>query len=227
MIQRNSSEIAQLGQVRQSQIMALGIGLAGINATSLPAVLKHGQQLSLLRKTDEPTLLKALIVLIGLTNDALNVNRMSPVQMLDAARHILKTYWYFKPEEIAYVFDQGRSGKYGKSYNRLDLEVLTNWLHAYDTDERLSICERGRSENVDNEEQKLSTQAVVDSYQRFAEGEPLLQEKIEAERRNADYQIRRQTHNYHVFRESYFQKRDANQSTTPDHDNVPTAESSG
>ncbi|WP_460910622.1 hypothetical protein [Spirosoma areae] len=210
---RNGAEVERLHQVRAGHIMAVGIGLSAITANGLPAILKHGTQLSVIRQTDEAVLLKSLIILIGLTNDALNVPRMNASQMLDAARHILKTFWYFKPEEIAYAFDQGRAGRYGKVYNRLDLEILEGWLLAYDIDERNALCERGRSENADEaqESTKLSVDAVRDSYQRFAEGEPTLQQKKEAEKRLADQQERRERYNYHHFREQYFSGKDSPQ----------------
>ncbi|GAB3783223.1 hypothetical protein GCM10028818_40730 [Spirosoma horti] len=204
--QQNPMEVNRLQQMRAGHIMAVGIGLSAITANGLPDVLKNGTQLSVLRKTDESTLLKALLILIGLTNDALNVPRMNPAQMLDAARHITKSFWYFKPEEIAYAFDQGRSGRYGKVYNRLDLEILEGWLLAYDTTERLALCERGRSEEQHQNENdnRLSVDAVRQSYQRFADGEPTLQQKRETQKRLEDQQERRERHNYHNFKEQYF-----------------------
>lgn len=203
--------LARLETVRQRQILAVGIGLSGITANALPAVLKHGEQLSLLRKKDEPTLLKALIILIGLTNEALNLPRMNAAQMIDAARHIVKTFWYLKPEEIAYAFDQGRAGCYGPAYNRLDLEGLEKWLRAYDTGERLALCERARSEPDEEIDARLSVKAVQESYQRFADGEPLLQQKKDADKREGDRQERIARSQYYQFRENYFATR--NQST--------------
>lgn len=204
-MKQQQHEIAALETKRTAQIRAVGMGLSSITVSSLPAIMKTGAQLSGLRKTDEASLIKALVVLIGLTNDALNVPRMNPMQMVDAARYIIKTYWYLKPEEVSYAFDRGRAGAYGTVYNRLDLEIVQGWLHKYDLTERLHISEQIRSLDAEKLEvdNRHSVEAVRQSYQRFKEGEMTTQQKIDAQRRDDDRANRMANHNYYVFREKY------------------------
>lgn len=49
---------------------------------------------------------------------------------------ILGKYWWMKIEEIAYVFNQGKNGAYGRSNKNLSPDEILNWIHTYDTNER-------------------------------------------------------------------------------------------
>lgn len=55
---------------------------------------------------------------------------------------IFKSYWYLSLEEIAYVFKKGISGDYKMPYNKLDVSTVMDWIHQYDSKERLAIAER-------------------------------------------------------------------------------------
>lgn len=65
---------------------------------------------------------------------------------------ILKQYYYLTLEEIAYVFNKGIIGTYVVPYNKLDSSVVFDWLHRYDSKERIAIAER--RDSIKKEEQR-------------------------------------------------------------------------
>ena len=67
---------------------------------------------------------------------------------------IYKSYWYFTLEEIAYVFKKGITGDFKKPYNKLDIETVLDWLHEYDSKERLYLLEK-RDHNKKMEAKQL------------------------------------------------------------------------
>ncbi len=225
-MKQQQHEIAVLEQKRTAQIQAVGMGLTSITVNSLPAILKGGAQLSLLRKNDETSLVKALIVLIGITQEALNVPRMAPMQMVDAARMMIKVYWYLKPEEVSYAFERGRSGAYGTVYNRLDLEILQSWLHKYDLTERQNMCDQMRSSDAEKLEadRHHSVEQVKESYQRFKAGGLTVQQQIDANRREREQTERKARHHFYVFREEYFNKRKSEADVPLADENLPINE---
>ena len=67
---------------------------------------------------------------------------------------ILKQYYYLTIEELAYVFNKGITGAYVMPYNKLDSSVVFDWIHRYDSRERIAIAER-RDAKKKGEQRKL------------------------------------------------------------------------
>lgn len=82
---------------------------------------------------------------------------------------ILKQYYYLSLEEIAYVFNKGIMGTYLMPYNKLDSSVVFDWIHRYDSKERLAIAER-RDANKWEEQRKLEEQAFKGVSKSFVDG---------------------------------------------------------
>jgi hypothetical protein len=57
--------------------------------------------------------------------------------MLSIVDRITNKYWYFKIEEIAFVFSNAIDGIYGKVYGQIQISTVMEWLHEYDVNERL------------------------------------------------------------------------------------------
>ncbi len=162
--------------LQSSQNPVLGTQLLERQAAMTPALaLASGEQLSRLRQRDKPALLKALSLLITQLGNSFNVGKnVDTLQVYECATLLAEKYWYLRLEEFVYVFKQARLGKYGKVYDRLDVQVISDWLTTYDTGERLAEMERRRQVQLEQEmDSKLSAEELHRCYQKLKGGEKL------------------------------------------------------
>lgn len=97
--------------------------------------------IALARRTygDQP-IMEMLVQMISNVNDFFNVSRpMNAVQIMETAKLIAKVYYYLKFEEIKFVFENAKTGKWGKIYERLDGSVIMDWFQFYDNDRTIEI----------------------------------------------------------------------------------------
>ncbi len=81
---------------------------------------------------------------------------------------IYKSYWYFTLDEIAYVFRKGITGDFKKPYNKLDIETVLDWLHEYDSKERLYLLEK-RDHNKKTESKQLQQSVLKEVSKEFVD----------------------------------------------------------
>ena len=79
-------------------------------------------------------------------------NAFAQQQVIEMIR---ESYYWLSPQEVAYVFKQGMRGKYGKSYNVVDGELLIGWLADYDANERAQVVEMQRGKQPKEPEPPL------------------------------------------------------------------------
>ena len=68
-------------------------------------------------------------------------NPLSTMEMLDTADIVMQKYYYLKPADIALVLQRGRTGQYGKMFNRISAQDVIGWFATY-VDERFAEAER-------------------------------------------------------------------------------------
>ena len=61
-------------------------------------------------------------------------NSMTDAQIIDASTMLYFEFKRFNLYDIGLCFKRGKTGKYGKVYDRVDGGVLFEWLHKYDID---------------------------------------------------------------------------------------------
>ena len=61
---------------------------------------------------------------------------MNAEQVAQTAEIIMYDYGYLKVEDFRLCFNNIKKGKYGKTYDRIDGQVILDWLNTY-VDERL------------------------------------------------------------------------------------------
>ncbi len=177
--------------------------------------LATGEQLSLLAKADKKALLKALSALITQLRQSLNVGKnLDTLQVYECASLLAEKYWYLRLEEFLYVFKQAKLGKYGKIYDRLDVQVISGWLHAYDTGERLVELQRQRQAQPPEADGKLPLEEVHRCYQRLLAGE-----RSDTSATSSEYYQPAETRQereaeYYKFRLDYCRRRRAEKETT-------------
>jgi hypothetical protein len=59
---------------------------------------------------------------------------MSDNQILDASLMLFNEFKHYNIYDIGLCFKHGKTGKYGKVYDRIDGGILFEWLHKYDID---------------------------------------------------------------------------------------------
>lgn len=149
----------------------------------------NGVQLSALKKENEAEVLKAVKSLILSLCESLNLaNSMNDYQVLEAALLLTESYYYLKIEELVYIFKNAKLGKYGKSFNRIDLQVIGEWIDKYLTSEERAeyfekentkhkiknetpLCDLYKNYSVENlkTEKQKRTEAYKESVKKFFE----------------------------------------------------------
>jgi len=111
--------------------------------------------MALIKKTN-PVVYRASIdiLLCGMVDKIKVANKFTESEIPFLIDAIYKSYWYFTLDEIAYVFKKGITGDFKKPYNKLDIETVLDWLHEYDSKERLNLLEK-RDHNKKQEARQL------------------------------------------------------------------------
>jgi hypothetical protein len=97
----------------------------------------NSPQISSLNKENEKSLSAAIRIALGIVNKMFNLpdtKKLNDMQINYLVSYLKKEYWRFKFDEFIYIFGQGIAGKFGKSYNRLDVEVVSEWFKVYERD---------------------------------------------------------------------------------------------
>jgi len=59
---------------------------------------------------------------------------MNDVQIARASDLILDEYYYLKPDDFKLCFNNAIIGRYGKAYDRIDVQIICDWLNQYCND---------------------------------------------------------------------------------------------
>lgn len=90
-------------------------------------------QLSILKKDAGENILRAFLVealsdLIMFFNVGKTMNQQQLVQVVEL---ITDNYYFLRPSELKYCFNQAKIGKYGKLYDRIDGSIIFEWIEKY------------------------------------------------------------------------------------------------
>ena len=115
--------------------------------------IDSGQQISVYQKYNFPIviagiggLLQRLFRFMGATSNVFDED------VIELSEAILAKYYYMKFEELMYVFNRGKLGKYGITYGKPTMATVMLWLEAYDTGERMQEIENRRIQKKANDE---------------------------------------------------------------------------
>lgn len=92
---------------------------------------------------------KALLtILIGETVNFFSVGKtMSDVQVATTVEMILEDYSVYKPDYFILCFKRAKKGQYGTTYDRIDGNVIFNWLAKFDAEYTAEIEAERRNEH--------------------------------------------------------------------------------
>jgi hypothetical protein len=177
-------------------------------------------------KTNNPEVLENVIsLLVELLAVQFNVkDNFSGIQIVDCTLSIIEKFWYLRPEEVMYCFKQGKLGKYGPVYNKLDTPTIMTWLHKYDTEERMHQIEalRDQYKKAETGPQINIIEAYKDElkHQQENNGVPSLVNQSR-ENKQKDFEKRRGEVSFQQYQEEYFKKKKQSQ---PQHEDEPSNE---
>lgn len=107
----------------------------------------------------ETTVRALLVMMIGQTVQFLNVGKtMSAEQIIQTADLILDDEYYsvHKPDYFVLCFNRAKKGQYGKQYDRIDGQVVFEWLAQFDYEYSSEI----EAQRV-NEQRKIQRDTVL------------------------------------------------------------------
>lgn len=155
-----------------SALMMVAKNQAGL---TLEKAMKNGTQISKLKRERETDLLKAMCGLITFVCQSLNVGKnMTELQVYSSACTLIETYWRLKLEEFILIFKNGCAGYYGKTYDRIDVEMLSGWIEQHlRSEDRISYFER-----VESEKRNQETIDIAADLQSSPEAEAIIQSML-------------------------------------------------
>lgn len=99
--------------------------------------ISKGSQISFLKANSEAFVKSAIHLLV---EDVLkhyeSLGKVSDGFTPRLVQVVLGKYWWMKLEEIAYVFNKGKNGEYGRSNKNISSDTILDWLKQYELNER-------------------------------------------------------------------------------------------
>jgi len=109
--------------------------------TAVEAFESQSMSVALMRKEMSEVVTKAFLMYI-VTDlvESFNVGKtMDAMQAAFTVNGIIADYWFLKPEELKYCFNEAKKGRYGTMYDRIDAAVIFGWIETF-LKERTQIC---------------------------------------------------------------------------------------
>ncbi len=91
-----------------------------------------------------------------------NVGKMiNEIQVASVANLIIEEYYYLKPDDFKLCFNRAKKGKYGKIYDRIDGQIIFDWLNTY-VEERIMFFEDKGNLNHDKHKHGKDINNTID-----------------------------------------------------------------
>jgi len=106
----------------------------------------------------------------------LNIGKtMSEVQIVETVKLIIEDYSALKPDDFVLFFSKAKRGYYGKIYDRMDGQIIFEWLEQFMFERDQEIERLRKNEQVRREKELLSVNESVGMPEYF---KPLLEKKV-------------------------------------------------
>lgn len=117
---------------------------------------------------------------------------MSVEQARQTAEMLIEKYYYLKPSELKYCFNNGKMGLYGRIYDRIDGGVFFDWIDQY-SKERDEACElhqqKQAGEFKSEEYKKESSMLILPLLKQLDKSETKPSKALEIESKGKDYEV--------------------------------------
>ena len=106
----------------------------------------------------------------------LNIGKtMSEVQIVETVKLIIEDYSALKPDDFVLFFSRAKRGYYGKIYDRMDGQIIFEWLEQFMFERDQEIERLRKNEQVRREKELLFVNESVGMPEYF---KPLLEKKV-------------------------------------------------
>lgn len=111
--------------------------------------------------------------MVNVLNDLINFfnvgKSMSAVQVAQTADLVIEEFYYLKPDDFKLCFTQAKKGIYGKLYDRIDGQVILEWLHRYDQDRCIQAenVSRNNAHSWDLPEGERTSDTLAEAFHEF------------------------------------------------------------
>lgn len=116
-------------------------------------LIRDQPQISALIRDDKKSTRKALLILLSDLNNSFKVKpefKLNESELVDLVISLSKKYYHYRMQDFAIFVKNAKEGKYGKSYNRLDVPMIHEWIGKYDYD-RDGVIESNHLKNKDHD----------------------------------------------------------------------------
>ncbi len=145
----------------------------------------QGSQLSTIKKQDEAQMLIAVKNLVLSVAESLNLTQtINETQTLEIVFLIAEKYWSLKLEELVLIFKKAKMGDYGKTFNRLDVQIVFEWIEAYLRSEERAI--HFEKKNTGFKSDPIPKEIMKKAYENYK-----IEKKPEPDSKEERYQIER------------------------------------
>lgn len=173
-----------------------------------PATAFGKPALSSYKRESEDVLYANLETLLIRLSMSFNLGKnLEPWQISEIATDVYQKYYFLSIEEFILVLKKGRTGDFGKVYDRLDGAIIMEWFDKYETsEERQSLVEQRRIAQERQDKQE-SEKSLLNIFQHPAMRELVrtLKENFQApEKQNSEQ-------DYHQFKADYLKTKILNQ----------------
>ena len=87
---------------------------------------------------------------------------MNDVQMAQTADLILDEFYYLNIEDFKLCFNMAKSGKFGKVYDRIDGQVIMDWLSTYENMRIETSISDGDAKHRNIKAQEKNAKSILD-----------------------------------------------------------------
>lgn len=156
------------------------------SSLTLPKAVE-GLQISKLKAESKSELVQALNNLVFNTSKSLNItNTLNEIQILEISMMVIEKYWFLKLDELVLIFKKAKTGEFGKMYNRLDIQIICEWIETYlKSEERAVYFEK---KNTEHKKKEIDVKLMPQLYEKYKmEKEPEENKDEEYQRQRAEY----------------------------------------
>ena len=150
--------LIKLGQPNVSPLVIVEF-LKEEGALTITKAYTSGNKIYQLVKADNQLVFDSLNGLLQATCQSLNVSKsLNTYQAMEIIYKIMNDYKILTLESVVIAFKNGKSGKCGATYNRVDIEIVTGWLDSFcASDEYINEIEKSnRIAPIDNTTEPLT-----------------------------------------------------------------------
>jgi hypothetical protein len=115
------------------------------------------------KKEEGETKARALVAyMISDCIECFNVGKsMNDVQIARTADLIIEEFYFLKPDDLKLCFNRAMLGKYGKTYDRVDTQVICDWLNQYNESRALEADSLSYQEHLQVKEKRNNNEEYI------------------------------------------------------------------